>query len=75
MAAAFQDDSLDINIYSRFANPSVDEFVAKVCALEGAEDGMGTATGMAAIFGTFMTYLSKGDHLVSASAIFGSTHT
>ena len=75
MAAAFQDDSLDINIYSRFANPSVDEFVAKVCALEGAEDGMGTATGMAAIFGTFMTFLSKGDHLVSASAIFGSTHT
>lgn len=75
MAAAFQDDSMEVNIYSRFDNPSVDEFVAKVCALEGAEDGVATATGMAAIFGTFMTFLSQGDHLVSASAIFGSTHT
>ena len=75
MAGAFTDDSLDINIYSRFSNPSVDEFVQKVCALEGAEDGVATGTGMAAIFATFMTFLSKGDHIVSASAVFGSTHT
>jgi O-succinylhomoserine sulfhydrylase len=34
-----------------------------------------TATGMAAIFSTFMTFLSQGDHIVSASAVFGSTHT
>jgi O-succinylhomoserine sulfhydrylase len=75
MASAFVDDSLDINIYSRFSNPTVDEFVAKVGALEGAEDGIATGTGMAAIFATFMTYLGQGDHLVSASAVFGSTHT
>ena len=36
---------------------------------------MATGTGMAAIFGTFMTFLNKGDHIISASAIFGSTHT
>lgn len=75
MAAAFADDTLDINIYSRFSNPTVDEFIAKIAALEGAEDGVATGTGMAAIFATFMTFLSKGDHIVSASAIFGSTHT
>ncbi|RYY57672.1 MAG: aminotransferase class I/II-fold pyridoxal phosphate-dependent enzyme [Chitinophagaceae bacterium] len=75
MAAAFSDDSLDVNIYSRFSNPTVDEFVAKVAALEGAEDGIATATGMAAVFATFMTFLSKGDHIISASAVFGSTHT
>lgn len=75
MAAAFEDDSLDINIYSRFSNPTVDEFVAKIAALEGAEDGVATGTGMAAIFSTFMAFLQKGDHIVSASAIFGSTHT
>jgi O-succinylhomoserine sulfhydrylase len=75
MAAAFQDDSLDVNIYSRFSNPSVDEFITKVCALEGAEDGVATGTGMAAVFSTFMTFLSQGDHIVSASAVFGSTHT
>jgi O-succinylhomoserine sulfhydrylase len=75
MAAAFADDSLDVNIYSRFSNPTVDEFIDKICALENAEDGIATGTGMAAVFATFMTFLSKGDHIISASAVFGSTHT
>ncbi|MBM3443891.1 MAG: aminotransferase class I/II-fold pyridoxal phosphate-dependent enzyme [Bacteroidetes bacterium] len=75
MAAAFADDSLDVNIYSRFSNPTVDEFIKKVCLLEGAEDGIATATGMAAVFSSFMTFLSSGDHIISASAVFGSTHT
>lgn len=75
MADAFADDTLEVNIYSRFSNPTVDEFINKIVALEGAEDGVATGTGMAAIFGTFMTFLSKGDHIISASAVFGSTHT
>ena len=75
MAAAFADDTLDINIYSRFSNPTVDEFITKMAALEGAEDGIATGTGMAAIFSTFMTFLKKDDHIISASAVFGSTHT
>lgn len=74
MAAAFADDTLDVNIYSRFKNPSVDEFIEKICVLEGAEDGVATGTGMAAVFSTFMTFLSQGDHIISASAVFGSTH-
>ncbi len=75
MGEAFADDTLDVNIYSRFSNPTVDEFINKMAALEGAEDGVATGTGMAAIFATFMTFLSKGDHIISASAVFGSTHT
>lgn len=75
MAEAFANDNLDINIYSRFSNPTVDEFITKMADLESAEDGVATGTGMAAIFGTFMTFLGKGDHIVSASAVFGSTHT
>ncbi len=75
MAAAFSDDELDVNIYSRFSNPTVDEFITKIASLEGAEDGIATGTGMAAIFSTFMTFLAKGDHILSASAVFGSTHT
>lgn len=75
MAAAFADDSLDVNIYSRFKNPTVDEFINKIVDLEGAEDGIATGTGMAAVFATFMTFLTKGDHIISASAVFGSTHT
>ncbi len=75
MAAAFSDETLEVNIYSRFSNPTVDEFINKICILEGAEDGIATGTGMAAVFSTFMTFLSNGDHIISASAVFGSTHT
>jgi O-succinylhomoserine sulfhydrylase len=74
MRAAFADET-DDNIYSRFSNPSVQEFIDKVCALEGAEAGFATASGMSAIFSTFMTLLSAGDHMISFNAIFGSTHT
>jgi O-succinylhomoserine sulfhydrylase len=74
MARAFSDDTLDVNIYSRFSNPTVDEFIEKICLLEGAEAGVATATGMASVFSTFMTFLSQGDHILSASAVFGSTH-
>lgn len=75
MAGAFATESPEVNIYSRFSNPGVDEFVNKIASLEGAEHGVATGTGMAAIFSTFMTFLSKGDHIISASAVFGSTHT
>ncbi|MHA4847174.1 trans-sulfuration enzyme family protein [Flavitalea antarctica] len=74
MRAAFADET-DDNIYSRFSNPSVKEFVDRVCALEGAEAGHATASGMSAVFATFMAFLKQGDHLLSCNAIFGSTHT
>ncbi|MFK4985772.1 PLP-dependent transferase, partial [Klebsiella pneumoniae] len=53
----------------------VDEFTQRVCALEGAESGYATASGLAAVFGSFMALMKQGDHLLSCSAIFGSTHT
>ena len=75
MAGAFIDEEPSVNIYSRFSNPTVDEFIRKVCLLEEADDGIATATGMSAVFTAFMTFLSAGDHILSASAVFGSTHT
>jgi O-succinylhomoserine sulfhydrylase len=74
MRAAFADETEE-NIYSRFSNPNVKEFTQRVCALEGAEDGFATASGMSAVFASFMTFLKKGDHLVSCSSVFGSTHS
>lgn len=74
MRAAFADE-IDANIYSRFSNPSVQEFIDRMCALEGAEAGFATASGMAAVVGSFLSFLKKGDHLLSCSSIFGSTHT
>ena len=74
MRAAFADESND-NIYSRFSNPNVQEFTDKMVALEGAEAGYATATGMAAVFASFMALLKNGDHLISCSSVFGSTVT
>ncbi len=74
MRAAFADET-DDNIYSRFSNPTVQEFVDRLCVLENAEAGFATASGMSAVFGSFMALLKKGDHLLSCNSIFGSTHT
>jgi len=74
MRAAFADES-DENIYSRFSNPNVDEFIAKMCALEGADAGFATATGMSAIFSSMFALLKQGDHLICCSSVFGSTFT
>ncbi|HTN05352.1 trans-sulfuration enzyme family protein [Agriterribacter sp.] len=74
MRAAFAGEN-DNNIYSRFSNPTVQEFIDKMCALEGTEAGFATSSGMSAIFGCFMAFLNSGDHLLSCKSIFGSTHT
>lgn len=74
MRASFAEEK-DRNIYSRFSNPNVSEFIEKIVLLENAEDGVGFATGMAAVYNTLVSFLSSGDHIVSASSVFGSTHT
>lgn len=61
-------------VYSRYANPNTTEFINKVCILEEAEAGLAFASGMAAIFASFAGFVRSGDHIVSAKAIFGSTH-
>ena len=73
MLASFAEEK-EKNIYSRFTNPNTSELVAKICKMEGAEDGYAFATGMAAVFGTFAALLNSGDHILSARAVFGSTH-
>ncbi|MCT4560538.1 MAG: O-succinylhomoserine sulfhydrylase [Crocinitomicaceae bacterium] len=62
------------HIYSRYANPNVEEFIQKMALLEGAENGWATATGMAAVFTTFASLLESGDHIVACRSVFGSTH-
>jgi O-succinylhomoserine sulfhydrylase len=74
MRAAFADET-DDNIYSRFSNPTVQEFTDRMCVLEGMESGFATSSGMSAVFASMLTFLKKGDHLLSCNAVFGSTHT
>src|SRR3982750_83564 len=58
--------------YSRFANPTVAMFEARMAAFEGAEAARATATGMAAVTAALMGQLKAGDHVVAAKALFGS---
>ena len=62
------------NVYSRYANPNTDEFVRKLCLLEGGEDGIATASGMSAVFTAIAARVSSGDHVLASRALFGSTH-
>ena len=62
------------SIYSRYSNPSVDEFVAKMCLLEEAEDGIAVASGMSGVFTPMAGLLNSGDHVLACRSLFGSTH-
>ena len=73
MRASFAEEK-QRDLYSRYSNPNVNEFVDKVCLMEGAEAGFAFASGMAAIFSTFGALLDAGDHVVSCSSVFGATH-
>ena len=74
MRASFAEEKPK-NLYSRFTNPNVTEFVDKIAQMEGAETGYAFATGMAAIYSTLASLLSAGDHILSCRSVFGSTHT
>ncbi|WP_111496048.1 MULTISPECIES: O-succinylhomoserine sulfhydrylase [Marinobacter] len=62
------------NIYSRFTNPTVQSFEARIAAMEGGERAVGTASGMAAILSTCMALLQAGDHVVCSRGVFGTTN-
>ncbi|MGB1253071.1 MAG: trans-sulfuration enzyme family protein [Candidatus Promineifilaceae bacterium] len=62
------------SIYTRYGNPNIDEFVAKMCVLEKAEAGVAVASGMSAMFSALAGLLSSGDHVIAARNVFGTTH-
>jgi len=73
-ARALFENELEGNIYTRFSNPNNEEFIHKLCLLEGTEDGMAMASGMAAMFVSMAAFLNQGDHLLICRSVFGSTH-
>ncbi len=72
MRMAFTEE-IEANIYSRYSNPSVEEFENKMASLENAEMAIATASGMSAVFATFACHLKQGDHVLLSQAVFGST--
>ena len=67
-------DELPGYIYSRYSNPNSSDLIQKVCAAEGTEDGIATASGMAAMFASIAALLQQGDHILASRSLFGSTH-
>lgn len=63
------------HIYSRISNPTVSVLEQRMAALEGGTGAICTASGMSALFSTFITLCSAGDHIVSSEQIYGSTAT
>ncbi len=61
------------NVYSRYTNPTVRAFEERIAALEGAEQAVATASGMAAILAIVMSLCSAGDHVLVSRSVFGST--
>jgi O-acetylhomoserine (thiol)-lyase len=63
------------NVYSRISNPTVAVFEERMAAIEGGRAALATASGQAAEAIAIMTLVEAGDHVVSASTLYGGTHT
>jgi len=61
-------------IYTRYGNPTLEVAEAKIAALEGAEAGLVTASGMAAISSALLAQLSAGDELIATRQLYGGTY-
>lgn len=73
-ARALFADEIPGNIYTRFSNPNNTELIEKLCLLEGTEDGIAMASGMAAMYSSMAALLKAGDHVLASRSVFGSTH-
>ncbi len=71
-AAIFQGKE-KANLYSRFSNPNTSEFIQKLCIMEHCDDGVATASGMAAVYTSLVANLSQGDHVLASKDIFGNS--
>ncbi len=63
------------NVYSRISNPTVAVFEERMAAIENGRAALATATGQAAEMVALLTLVKAGDHIVSASTLYGGTHT
>lgn len=60
--------------YVRLSNtPNHKALHKKIASLENAESSLVTASGMAAISTTFLTFLSPGDHFLALDCLYGGT--
>jgi O-acetylhomoserine (thiol)-lyase len=63
------------NVYTRLSNPTTAVLEERVAALEGGRAAVATASGQAAEMTAILTLCESGDHIVSASTLYGGTYT
>jgi cystathionine gamma-synthase len=61
-------------LYARWSNPTVRALETRLAALEGAEDALATATGVAAVAAVFLTFLKAGDHLIVSDVCYAGAN-
>jgi methionine-gamma-lyase len=61
-------------IYTRYGNPTLSVAEQKIATLEGAEAGVVTSSGMAAISSALLGALKQGDELISTAQLYGGTY-
>lgn len=73
MVKTFQGELEGCYLYSRHSNPSVSAFGKKLAAMEGMEEAIGLASGMAAITCAVLQVAPKGSHIVASRTVYGGT--
>jgi O-acetylhomoserine (thiol)-lyase len=63
------------NVYTRLMNPTNAVLEERMAALEGGRAGVAVSSGIAAQMVALLTILEEGDEIVSASTLYGGTHT
>ena len=61
-------------VYTRWANPTTRALEEKIALLEGGEDALATASGMAAVSCAVLTVVRPGDHAIAPSAIYQASY-
>ena len=76
--AGFSAEGADLTalpyLYARWTNPTVRDLERRLAALEGGEDALATATGVAAIAATFLALLKSGDHLILSDVCYAGAY-
>ncbi|MBS4198289.1 aminotransferase class I/II-fold pyridoxal phosphate-dependent enzyme [Bacillus sp. FJAT-49732] len=61
-------------LYTRYGNPNTDELGSAVAALEGADSGVASSSGMSAILAGVLAVAKNGDHIVACDDLYGGTY-
>ncbi len=72
--AAIFSEEMEGYVYTRWGNPTLTSLERKLAALEGGEDALVTASGMAAVTTALLTMLDSGDHVLCSKGVYTGTY-